>query len=184
MTNPLTAALERRAGSRKRNQVHPTREQEEIHAPVHGDAERPWVPASNLSAPPPRPGMVQRWVRTDVQGTSDPNNVASRLREGWQPRRADTVPAGYDVPTINHGQWTGVIGIHGMILCEIPRARMEARARYIAELTRKQTQAVEQGLARVSDPRVPLQHHRKTEVVKKLDPTRARTAVAADNEEG
>lgn len=180
MSDPLQAAL---AKKRKRTPAHPTREQEPVHPPVHGeDADRPWLPPSRLAAPPERPGMAQRWVRVGIHGQDDPSNLAAALQEGWRPRRADTLPAGFAAPKIDHGEYAGVIGIHGMVLCEIPKARMQARARYYAEMTRKQTQAVEQGLARVSDPRLPLQRHRDTQVVKKRDPTIP--AAAPDTDEG
>jgi hypothetical protein len=79
----------------------------------------PWKPASLLDAPPPRPGMVQRWVTTSILGKETPDNVYKRQREGWSPRAADTV-GDFPIPTINHGQWSGCIGIEGMILCEMP----------------------------------------------------------------
>jgi hypothetical protein len=82
-------------------------------------AKTSWKPASLLDAPPPRPGMVQRWVTTSILGKETPDNVYKRQREGWSPRPADTV-VDFPIPTINHGQWSGCIGIEGMILCEMP----------------------------------------------------------------
>ena len=82
-------------------------------------AKTPWKPASLLDAPPARPGMVQRWVATSILGKDTPDNVYKRQREGWNPRPADSV-GDFPIPTINHGQWDGCIGIEGMILCEMP----------------------------------------------------------------
>ena len=43
-------------------------------------------------------------------GKDTPDNVYKRMREGWEPRKAETVK-GQLFPTINHGQWAGCIGI-------------------------------------------------------------------------
>jgi len=82
-------------------------------------AKTTWKPASLLDAPTPRPGMVQRWVATSILGKETPDNVYKRQREGWSPRGSETV-GDFPIPTINHGQWTGCIGIEGMLLCEMP----------------------------------------------------------------
>ena len=78
-----------------------------------------WKPPSLLDAPECRPGYVQRWITTSIQGKETPDNVYKRMREGWEPRKADTVKEKL-FPTINHGQWAGSIGIEGMLLCEMP----------------------------------------------------------------
>ena len=78
-----------------------------------------WKPPSLLDAPPARPGMVQRWIATSILGKETPDNVYKRKRAGWEPRPSDTVGT-FAVPTLNHGQWDGCIGIEGMILCEMP----------------------------------------------------------------
>jgi hypothetical protein len=44
------------------------------------------------------------------------------MREGWEPRPADTVKSEL-FSTINHGQWAGSIGVEGMLLCEMPEER-------------------------------------------------------------
>ena len=81
--------------------------------------ETSWAPPSILDAPPPRDGMVQRWVATSILGKDTPDNVYKRKRAGWEPRASDTV-GDFPIPTINHGQWQGHIGVEGMILCEMP----------------------------------------------------------------
>ena len=88
-----------------------------------------WKPPSLLDAPEPRPGYVQRWIATSIQGKDTPDNVYKRMREGWSPRKADTVKDKL-YPTINHGQWQGSIGIEGMLLCEMPKERHKAQKDY------------------------------------------------------
>ena len=94
----------------------------ETRTPVREEQVRPeatWKPPSLLDSPEPRPGMTQRWIATSIQGRDTPDNVHRRMREGWNPRPADTVKD-KSFQTINHGQWAGSIGIEGMLLCEMP----------------------------------------------------------------
>ena len=51
---------------------------EELRGSVRDEESRPqtnWSPPSLLDAPPPRPGFVQRWVSTSIQGRDTPDNV-------------------------------------------------------------------------------------------------------------
>jgi len=88
-----------------------------------------WKPPSLLDAPEPRPGYTQRWIATSIQGKDTPDNVYKRMREGWEPRKADSVKEKL-FPTINHGQWAGSIGIEGMLLCEMPVEKHRAMKDY------------------------------------------------------
>ena len=88
-----------------------------------------WKPPSLLDAPKPRPGDVQRWIAPSIQGKETPDNVYKRMREGWEPRKADTAKDQL-FPTINHGQWAGSIGIEGMLLCEMPKEKHRAMKNY------------------------------------------------------
>ena len=99
---------------------------------VRDEESRPmtaWKPPSLLDAPEARPGYVQRWVATSIQGKESPDNVYKRMREGWEPRKADSVKDPL-FPTINHGQWAGSIGIEGMLLCEMPKEKHRAMKEY------------------------------------------------------
>ena len=53
---------------------------------------KPWAPPSRLDAPEAPPGYQHRWIRTALRGEEDKINVHSRLREGWEPVRADEYP--------------------------------------------------------------------------------------------
>jgi len=88
-----------------------------------------WKPPSLLDAPEPRPGYTQRWIATSIQGKETPDKVYKRMREGWEPRKADSVKDPL-FPTINHGQWAGSIGIEGMLLCEMPKEKHLAMKEY------------------------------------------------------
>ena len=100
-----------------------------------------WKPPSLLDAPEPRPGMVQRWVATSIQGRDTPDNVYKRMRAGWNPRPADSVKD-KRYPTINHGQWAGSIGVEGMLLCEMPEETHKQMKDYYHGKTQEQNESI------------------------------------------
>ena len=100
-----------------------------------------WKPPSLLDAPEPRPGYTQRWIATSIQGKETPDNVYKRMREGWEPRKADTVKAQL-YPTINHGQWAGSIGIEGMLLCEMPKEKHKSMKNYYQNKSSEANEAI------------------------------------------
>tara|TARA_R110000824_G_scaffold351671_1_gene538666 strand:- start:875 stop:1357 length:483 start_codon:yes stop_codon:yes gene_type:complete len=111
---------------------------------VRDEESRPmtaWKPPALLDAPEARPGYVQRWVATSIQGKDTPDNVYKRMREGWEPRSADTVKTKL-FQTINHGQWEGCIGIEGMLLCEMPDERHASMKKYYAGRNAEQNESV------------------------------------------
>ena len=100
-----------------------------------------WKPPSLLDAPECRPGYVQRWIATSIQGKETPDNVYKRMREGWNPRSADSVKD-KRYPTINHGEWKGCIGIEGMLLCEMPEETHRSMKAYYNQRNSEQNEAV------------------------------------------
>ena len=119
---------------------------ETVHSTREEDTRATWDDAALLEAPPPRQGYRQRWIATSILGTDIPQQVARRMRQGWTPRPAETVPDTLHAPTIGHGQFEGMIGVEGMILCELPEAKATARAKHFQDLTRSQTDFVDQAL--------------------------------------
>jgi hypothetical protein len=116
----------------------------ETRSSMRDEQSRPdtaWKPPSLLDAPEPRPGHTQRWIATSIQGRETPDNVYKRMREGWNPRKADTVKDSL-FPTINHGQWAGSIGIEGMLLCEMPIEKHRQMKNYYNNKSVEANQAV------------------------------------------
>ena len=60
-----------------------------------------WMPPQNLPEPNPRPGWVHRWIRTSLMGQNDPTNASAKMREGWEPVRAEDYPELMFTPTTN-----------------------------------------------------------------------------------
>ncbi len=131
----------------KRQTARETRAQESREAEIiHEEYDDDWEEPGLLDTThiPPRPGYVQRWVRTQVQGNDDGNNVARKLNQGWRPRMADTVPKGSYVATIEHTRYGNVVGLEGMILMERPAARHEAQARRNRNAAKDQLRAADE----------------------------------------
>ena len=120
----------------------------ETRTPVREEQVRPeatWKPPSLLDSPEPRPGMTQRWIATSIQGKDTPDNVDKRMREGWNPRPAETVKDKL-FPTINHGQWAGSIGIEGMLLCEMPLETHKQMKTYYQNRNSEQNESISSDL--------------------------------------
>tara|TARA_R110000803_G_scaffold61928_3_gene122029 strand:- start:1245 stop:1715 length:471 start_codon:yes stop_codon:yes gene_type:complete len=127
-----------------------SRESENLHQSRDDvSREETWVPASLLEAPPARPGFKQRWISTSILGKDVPQHTLKRFREGWTPRKADTVSSDFPIPSIQHGQYAGVIGVEGLILCELSNARVAARGRYFAAENAKMQRFVDENLNKV-----------------------------------
>jgi hypothetical protein len=155
--------------------VHETQEASPVHPAVHLTEAKPWVDPANLDAPPPRSGMVQRWIRVESGGRADAMNASRKFREGWKPRPASTVPKGYHPPTINHGALAGVIGVDGLVLCEMPAEQNERRKLAMRSRIDGQTQAIDEQIHKVQQPGNPILRSQKTFVQ-----TRGRIPKVAD----
>ena len=116
---------------------------------------KPWQPPSLLDAPPPPQGYVYRWIRESMIGQNDPANMSKRVREGWEPVRAEDHPD-FEAPSIEDGKHAGVIGVGGLILAKIPKETVEERRAYYQNLSDSQIQAVDNDLMRESNQVMPI----------------------------
>jgi len=132
-----------------------SRDQEARGDDVHDDDEYDddWEPPELLDAPPARPGYVQRWIRTTINGLPDPRNVARRSNQAWRPRSMDTVPKNFYAPSIQHGEYAGYIGVEGMVLMERREKTQRRQKRQNQAMTNLLMQGVEGDLHNVHDPR-------------------------------
>ena len=139
---------------------------DEARNSVRDEDSRPmtaWKPPALLDAPEARPGHVQRWVATSIQGRDTPDNVYKRMREGWEPRKSETVKSKL-FPTINHGQWEGCVGIEGMLLCEMPEERHRSMKTYYSTKNSEQNESVSGDLDALGRRNgLPIQQERKSE---------------------
>jgi len=116
---------------------------------------KPWQPPSMLDAPKAPDGYSHRWIRESVRGQDDKSNMSKRIREGYEPVRAEDYPD-FEAPTIEGGNRSGVIGVGGLILAKVPNETKEERNDYFRQQTSDQLNGVDHNYLRESDPKMPL----------------------------
>ena len=122
-----------------------------------------WRPPETLPSPDDRPGWTHRWVRTATMGVADPTNISSKLREGYEPCKADEYPE-LMMHASTEGRFKGTIEVGGLLLCRIPSEFLTQRAEYFANQNKAQMDSVDNNFLRESDPRMPLFSEKKSRV--------------------
>lgn len=80
-----------------------------------------WTEASRLPDPHPHPDYVYRWVRVANRNESDPVNLSSRTRIGWESVSPSDCPEVAGAGTNESS--TGHIEMAGHRLCRMTRSR-------------------------------------------------------------
>jgi hypothetical protein len=122
-----------------------------------------WRPPETLPMPEDRPGWKHRYVRVSTMGQADPSNISSKLREGYEPCKAEDYPELMMHATVE-GRFKGGIEIGGLLLCRIPEEFLKQRADYYDKQNKSQIDSVDNNFLRENDPRMPLFSERKTKV--------------------
>ena len=127
--------------------------------------ERPkqWTQPELLPEPDKQAGFAYRWIRVSTLDSPDPCNLSAKLREGWEPVRAEEQPK-FQLLVDPDSRFKDNIEIGGLLLCKTPTEFVGQRNKYYQDQTRAQTDAVDNNLMRQSDPRMPLFKESKTEV--------------------
>lgn len=122
-----------------------------------------WARPDLLPTPNPEPGYEFHWVRISTLGQSDPMNVSSKLREGWEPVKAADHP---EIVTMvsESEKFKDNIVIGGLMLCKTPTEFVEDRNAYYQQQADSQMQAVDNNFMRENDPRMPLFRERSSKV--------------------
>jgi len=127
--------------------------------------ERPktWTPPELLPEPDKQAGYAYRWIRTSMMNAADPRNVSSKLREGWEPVTIEEQPK-FRLLADPDSRFKGSIEIGGLLLCKAPEEMIEQRAKYEADQTAAQADAVDNSFMRQNDARMPLFSEKKSTV--------------------
>lgn len=125
--------------------------------------ERPkqWQAPELLPEPDKQAGFAYRWIRVSMLNSADPRNLSSKLREGWEPVRAEEQPK-FQLLVDPDSRYKDNIEIGGLLLCKTPIELVEQRTEYYEKQTQSQTDAVDNNLMRQNDPRMPLFNERKS----------------------
>lgn len=122
-----------------------------------------WRPPETLPSPDHRDGWTHRWIRLSNVGVADPSNISSKLREGYEPCKAEEYPE-MMMHATTEGRFKGNIEVGGLMLCRIPSEFLEQRSAYYANQNKSQMESVDNNFLRDSDPRMPLFADKKSKV--------------------
>ena len=114
----------------------------------------PWKPPSMLDAPEAPAGYQFRWIREATRGQDDKSNMSKRIREGYEPVRAEDYPE-FEAPTIDSGSNIGVLGVGGLILAKVPVETANERTAYFQNQAKSAMDGVDHNFMRESDGRMP-----------------------------
>jgi hypothetical protein len=112
-----------------------------------------WRAPESLPSPDDRPGWSHRWIRISVLGNSDPSNISSKLREGYEPCKAEDYPELMMHASVE-GRFKGNIEIGGLVLCRIPAEFMQQRDAHFAKINKAQMDSVDNTYMKDNDPRM------------------------------
>ena len=147
---------------------------------THQEEPTQWLRPSSLDAPPPQPGMVQRWVRQTVRGAADPKNLNRTWREGWRPRSPDSLPDEWRIYATFADKNEGMIVVDDLILMEIDSDVIARRKHAIESATAHQLSSVEHDLESTQIAGHPIVKDHKTSV--SYPAKRVQPAQVADDE--
>ena len=120
-----------------------------------------WQPASALPEPDKEPGYDYRWVRISSRAQNDPQNISSKLREGWEPVRIEEQPQ-FKMMVDPNSRFKDNVEVGGLLLCKIPSEFMDQRRKQYNDMNRVQIESVDNNFMRENDPRMPLFRERKS----------------------
>ena len=132
-----------------------TRASREVKTRELSERPKQWMPAELLPEPDKEAGFAYRWIRVSTLNNSDPRNISSKLREGWEPVTIEEQPK-FKLLANPEGRYKDNIEIGGLLLCKTPTELVQQRAEYYANQTKQQTEAVDNNLMRQSDARMPI----------------------------
>ena len=122
-----------------------------------------WRLPDALPSPEDRAGWSHRWIRTSTLGTSDPSNISSKFREGYEPCKAEEYPELMMHASVE-GRFKGNIEVGGLILCRIPAEFMVQREEHFSRQNKAQMESVDNTYMKDNDPRMSKFAERSTKV--------------------
>jgi hypothetical protein len=122
-----------------------------------------WRPPETLPMPDERPGWKHRYIRISMMGQDDPRNISSKLREGYEPCKAEEYPE-LMMHATTEGRFKGGIEVGGLLLCRIPEEFLKQREAYYANQNKTQMESVDNSFLRENDPRMQKFAERSTKV--------------------
>lgn len=124
------------------------------------DHPRQWTRSSHLSAPSPRAGMSQKWVRYRGRSESgaeiqDTDNLEKHLDEGWRPRKRESVRRGHELTASPNDKYASCYVKRGLILMELPEELALQRRRHFRKIANRMTEGIDRNMFRINHPAMP-----------------------------
>lgn len=151
---------------------------------IDRDSELPtsWKRPSQLDAPEPRPGYVQRWVRYRMGNQEDADNLDKMLDQGWRPVKRSAAKRVHELTADLRGKYGQYIVKRGLILMELPEKLAAERNKHYRRKLRQMTDAIDRDLFKLNHPAMPLlKPERSTRTTKKARRGRLEALIADDD---
>jgi hypothetical protein len=122
-----------------------------------------WRAPETLPTPDPRPGITHRYIRVSMLGTPDAQNISAKVREGYEPVKADEYPE-LMMHASAEGRFAGNIEVGGLVLCSIPSEFLKQREAHFAKINKDTMESVDNNFMKDSDPRMSKFSEKSTKV--------------------
>jgi hypothetical protein len=125
---------------------------------IDRDSDMPtqWKRPSNLDAPPPRDGYIQRWVRYRSGNAEDIDNLEKAMDQGWRPVEKSTKKTGHELTARTQGQYGKYYVKRGLMLMEIPEKLAQQRNAFYRKKLRVMTESVDRDLLKDNNAIMPV----------------------------
>lgn len=122
-----------------------------------------WRQPDLLPTPADQEGYKFRWIRISLMGQADPTNTSAKLREGWEPVKADDHPE-MKLYADPNSRFKDNVEVGGLLLCKAPIEMVEQRNEFYAQQAANQIDAVDNSFMKTNDARMPLFNEKRSEV--------------------
>ena len=137
------------------------RKPRELENRVMSERPKQWSPPELLPEPDMQPGYKYRWIRVSLMNNADPRNLSSMIRQGYEAVKLEEQPK-FQLLVDPNSRYKDNIEIGGLLLCKIPVEFVEQRNAHYSNISRQQSEAVDNNFMRQSDARMPLFQERKS----------------------
>ncbi len=116
-------------------------------------------------------GMVLRWIRVQIRGADDYQNVGKRQRDGWVFVTPDEVPELSTSSIVKEGgRYAGTVVRGDVALAKMPEGRAIARREHYENKANELMNAVNSQLMSNNDSRMPIYNNSKSTVSRGKSP--------------
>jgi hypothetical protein len=117
-------------------------------------------------------GMSLRWIRINLKGIDDYQNVGKKMAEGWTWVTPEEVPEmALSSIVQENGRYSGTVCRGDLALAKMPTGKLEARKRHYENKSAQLMRAVNSQLENSSDSRMPISNNSKSTVTRGRRPS-------------